>query len=60
MGRPPQPRLVNYKRHLLVCVGRRCVADGMNAAALDVLGRKLIQAGLLLDGPLRVKPTRAD
>ena len=60
MSRPPQRRLVQYQRHLLICAGRRCVADGMSAEALDVLGQKLIQAGLLLDGPLRVKPTRAD
>ena len=60
MSRPPQPRLAQYKRHLLVCVGRRCVSDGMNTAALSALGQKLIDAGLLQDGPLRVKPTRAD
>lgn len=45
---------------MLVCTGRRCLADGMDAAALDALGHRLIQAGLLADGPLRVKPTRAD
>ena len=42
MGRPPQPRLAPYKRHLLVCVGRRCVVDGMSNAALEALCHKLI------------------
>ncbi|WP_298701863.1 ferredoxin [uncultured Variovorax sp.] len=58
--RPPQPACPVYRRHLLVCTGRRCVADGMDAAALDAVGHRLIEAGLLADGPLRVKPTRAD
>ena len=60
MTRAPKPSLPVHRRHLLVCTGRRCTADGMDAAELDRLGHQLIQAGLLRDGPLRVKPTRAD
>jgi len=32
----------------------------MDAAELDAVGHRLIQGRLLANGPLRVKPTRAD
>ena len=60
MARPPKPAIAVYKRHLLVCTGRSCVADGMDADRLAEIGRKLQAAGLLNDGELRVKPSRAD
>ena len=58
--RPPKPSLPVHRRHLLVCTGRQCAADGMDAQALDRLGNKLIRAGLLQQGPQRVKPSRVD
>ncbi|GAC1390863.1 MAG: hypothetical protein NVSMB34_04790 [Variovorax sp.] len=60
MARPPKPRIVDYKRHLLVCTGRCCVADGMDTAALKDLGDKLIAAGVLQSPAQRVKPSRVD
>ena len=47
---PLRTRIVDYRRHLLVCVGERCAEDGMTPDQL-VVGQKLIQAGLLRDGP---------
>ena len=58
--RPPKPTIVDYKRHLLVCTGRSCVADGMDEAGLTDVGNKLMAAGVLRDGGLRVKPSRVD
>ena len=60
MSRPFKPKIVDYKRHLLVCTGRCCVDDGMDAAALTNVGHKLMAAGVLQDGELRVKPSRVD
>jgi hypothetical protein len=44
MSRPPKPKIVAYRRHLLVCTGRRCVEDGMDAAALNDVARRLTAA----------------
>lgn len=60
MTRPPKPTIVDYARHLLVCTGRSCVADGMDADRLTEVGHTLKAAGLLDDGELRVKPSRVD
>ncbi len=60
MTRPPKPNIVAYRRHLLVCTGRRCVEDGMDAAALNDLARRLTAAGVLGEGAVRVKPSRVD
>jgi len=60
MPRPPRPKIVDYRRHLLVCVGRRCVADGMSADELATLARKLTESGVLKAGPNCVKPSRVD
>lgn len=57
---PLKPPIVDYRRHLLVCVGERCAEDGMTPNQLVVVGQKLTQAGLLRDGPLRVKPSRVN
>jgi hypothetical protein len=44
MSRPPKPKIVAYRRHLLVCTGRRCVEDGMDVAALNDVARRLTAA----------------
>ena len=50
--------MMNYKRHLLVCVGTRCTENGAGQALYDTLKDKLKQAGLS-SGDLRVKRSRA-
>lgn len=53
------PTIPPYKRHLLVCVGPRCKADGMTEERLVSLGKELIAAGLTReDTELRVRPSR--
>jgi (2Fe-2S) ferredoxin len=56
--RPPKPTIGNYRRHLLVCTGPRCDADGTAQALFDSLGDKFKAAGLQ-EGALRVKRGRA-
>ncbi len=60
MTLPAKPMMPAYRHHLLVCVGERCVADGMTPQALEGVGRKLISAGLLVEGERRVKPSRVN
>lgn len=60
LSRPRKPKIVAYRRHLLVCTGRRCVEDGMDAAALNDLARCLTAAGVLGEGAGCVKPSRVD
>jgi NADH:ubiquinone oxidoreductase subunit E len=52
-----KPSIGIYKRHLLVCIGARCDADGAATALFDSLSDKLKDAGLD-KGPLRVKCNR--
>lgn len=52
-----KPRLGHYRRHLLVCTGPRCSADGEAQALFDSLGATFKAAGLD-QGELRVKRTR--
>jgi (2Fe-2S) ferredoxin len=52
-----KPRIQDYRRHLLVCVGPRCTQDGESQKLFDSLGEKLKAAGLE-QGALRVKRTR--
>ena len=52
------PSIETYRRQLLICVGPYCVEDGMTPAALLRVGAHLVAAGLLSEGPQRVKPTR--
>lgn len=52
-----KPTIGDYRRHLLVCTGPRCNADGAPQALFDSLGDKLKAAGLT-DGDLRVKRSR--
>ena len=53
-----KPRIGAYRRHLLVCTGPRCTADGQAQALFDSLGSKFKAAGLDA-GDLRAKRTRA-
>lgn len=53
----PKPTIGAYRRHLLVCTGPRCDADGQAQALFDSLGAKLKAAGLDA-GSLRVKRSR--
>jgi (2Fe-2S) ferredoxin len=52
-----KPKIGNYSRHLLVCTGPRCNAEGVPQALFDSLGAKLKAAGLDA-GELRVKRSR--
>ncbi len=52
-----KPRIQDYRRHLLVCVGPRCAEEGESQKLFDSLGEKLKAAGLD-HGALRVKRTR--
>lgn len=52
-----RPKIASYRRHLLVCTGPRCTADGEAQALFDSLGEKFKAAGLH-EGELRVKRSR--
>lgn len=54
---PVKPKIGSYRRHLLVCTGPRCSADGASQALFDSLGGKFKHAGLDA-GNLRVKRSR--
>jgi len=54
---PVKPKIGSYRRHLLVCTGPRCDADGRAQLLFDRLGEKLNTAGLTA-GTLRVKRNR--
>ncbi|MDF9391521.1 MULTISPECIES: (2Fe-2S) ferredoxin domain-containing protein [Methylococcus] len=54
---PNKPKMGAYKRHLLVCTGPRCTANGESQALFDSLGGKFKAAGID-QGELRVKRTR--
>lgn len=53
----PKPKMGQYKRHLLVCVGPRCTEEGESQELFDMLGEKFKAAGID-KGDLRVKRTR--
>jgi len=53
-----KPKMMDYHRHLLVCVGDRCTENGEGQALYELLKEKLKVAGLD-KGALRVKRTRA-
>ena len=57
MNAPVKPKIGSYRRHLLVCTGPRCTANGESQALFDSLGAKLKAAGLDT-GELRVKRSR--
>jgi (2Fe-2S) ferredoxin len=52
-----KPKVQDYRRHLLVCVGPRCAQEGESQKLFDTLGEKFKAAGLD-QGSLRVKRTR--
>lgn len=52
-----KPKMGQYKRHLLVCVGPRCTEDGESQKLFEMLGEKFSAAGID-KGELRVKRTR--
>lgn len=52
-----KPKIADYRRHLLVCVGPRCAQEGESQQLFDSLGEKFKAAGLD-QGHLRVKRTR--
>ena len=52
-----KPKMGNYKRHLLVCVGPRCSGQGESQQLFESLGEKFKAAGID-NGTLRVKRTR--
>ena len=58
MNTPVKPTIGSYRRHLLVCTGPRCAADGQAQALFDSLGARFTAAGLD-QGALRVKRSRA-
>lgn len=53
-----KPKMMDYHRHLLVCIGDRCTENGEGQTLYDELKIKLKAAGLD-KGELRVKKTRA-
>ncbi len=53
-----KPKMMDYHRHILVCIGDRCTENGEGQALYDELKIKLKTAGLD-KGDLRVKRTRA-
>ena len=52
-----KPKIQDYRRHLLICVGLRCAEEGQSQQLFDSLGEKFKAAGLD-QGSLRVKRTR--
>lgn len=57
MSEALKPRIGAYRRHLLVCTGPRCTANGESEALFEALGVSLQRAGLTT-GAQRVKRTR--
>jgi len=53
-----KPTMMDYRRHIIVCVGDRCTEDGEGQALYNSLGEKFKKAGLN-KGDLRVKRSRA-
>jgi len=53
-----KPKMMDYKRHLIVCIGERCSPNGEGQVLYDQLSNKFKQAGLNT-GNLRVKRSRA-
>ena len=53
-----KPKMMEYKRHLIICIGSRCTPNGEGQALYDELKEKLKAAGVD-KGELRVKRSRA-
>lgn len=58
MNEVVKPKMGDYKRHMLVCVGPRCSDDGEAQRLFETLGDKFKTAGID-KGELRVKRTRS-
>lgn len=54
---PEKPKMMDYHRHLLLCVGPRCTENDEAQDLFDLLGEKFKAAGIN-KGALRVKRTR--
>ena len=52
-----KPKMMDYKRHMLVCVGPRCTTEGESEELFSKLGEKFKAAGID-NGAMRVKRTR--
>ena len=52
-----KPTIAGYRRHLLVCTGKRCAPEGQSQDLFDSLGDKFKAAGIQ-EGALRVKRSR--
>jgi len=52
-----KPKMMDYRRHIIICIGPRCT-DGGGQALYDTLADKFKAAGLN-QGDLRVKRSRA-
>ncbi len=57
MSELEKPKMMDYARHMLVCVGPRCTEEGESQELFDLLGEKFKAAGID-KGELRVKRTR--
>ncbi|MDQ6962365.1 MAG: NAD(P)H-dependent oxidoreductase subunit E [Mariprofundaceae bacterium] len=53
-----KPTMMDYHRHIIVCVGERCSDNNQGQKLYDMLGDKFKKAGLNT-GDLRVKRSRA-
>lgn len=53
-----KPKMMEYRRHLLVCVGERCTENSAGQSLYDQLKDKFKQSSLN-EGALRVKRSRA-
>lgn len=53
-----KPKMMEYTRHLIVCVGERCTENGAGQTLYDQLRDKFKASGLH-EGALRVKRSRA-
>lgn len=53
-----KPKMMDYTRHLLVCVGERCTENNTGQALYEQLKDKFKTSGLN-EGALRVKRSRA-
>lgn len=58
MSEVEKPKMGDYKRHMLICVGPRCSEDGESQRLFETLGEKFKAAGIN-KGELRVKRTRS-
>jgi len=46
MSELEKPKMMDYARHMLVCVGPRCTEEGESQELFDMLGEKFKAAGI--------------